>query len=677
MFQSSVHAEQKRPATSAYGRTMNRQRLLPLALVVLCTTPMLVAQAFIEPSAGSRLMPERLLGSYSGPWPAQRVPLGFSFPMPGGEIVDAVIIDAYGRILPGSSDRYNELPDLDAFATQRTPMIAACWTPIVFGSVFFDRVAADRAVVSWIDTEGGDGNPFTMQVQIDGSDGSVTILFDSRLPANVSGYYVNDERPMLVGLSDGITPPIDAATDLSSADLQTSSGGSVFEAFDHGFAPTARALDLQSTAIRFTPTPTGTYTTTVTTGIPDPDFLTAEAFGFYEVPGGGRSACDQLRFAITATPDGSGGYIVSNGGEVALPSPQSSPAPWPGYLDWGHNGFTAPMLPVTLPFPFPMPGGQVVQALDVDQNGRVTVAGTSTPDTTPTIEEFLQGPPTIAPFWRRGWTPPSTSSLGPRSGIYVDSTPSSVTISWLDSRDYYRRDSEPHAVSGISTPPWTDTFQLRLFADGSFQMLYPDTDYSAWGILGASYPDSAPSDVLVGFTGGGGVPDPGEANMRSILAGTTTTAGSTFYEYWENHDRTEGDGWSMDDRAGQWLRLQPVTTPALGAPFRVVVSDRRGSTQDAVVFLGLRTGIFAPAVDLSPLSPLLAGCRILTDVVTPGAVVSARLTPIGVPVELVQVSSDPLLLGVDAMVVSALGFTLDDLPILAPTDELVLRFGAY
>jgi hypothetical protein len=630
------------------------------AALLALTTSVCTAQSFLHPPAGSRITPTRALGFHAPSEPSRRVSLGFDFPMPGGHLVDSIRIDPRGRILPGASDRYRENVDPESFAAARTPSIAAAWCPTWASSVFFHHAAPDLAVVTWVDVVTLD-SAFTAQVQLDGSDGSITILFDSRPASTPYGILL----PAVVGVSDGVTPGVDAATDLSDTSPVTSSAGSLFESFSYQ----NQSFDLQATAIRFSPSASGGYVKTVTTGIVDPDYVTAEASWFRDGTGA-RRACDAPVFAITATPDGAGGYVVYRGGAPHLPAPATMPAPWPGRLDWGDHPFHPPMLPVALPFAFPMPGGQVVQALDVDQNGRVTAAGTAEPDPTPTIEEFLQGPPSIAPFWTRAVLFPAThgSPSQQKSGIYVESSVTDVTISWIESHSYFASMDSTSPVVDVHD---NDTFQLRLFPDGSFQMIYPDTDYGAGD---DSFVDPRP-DVLVGFTAGGGSEDPGEARMRSVLAGSAAPASSTFYEFWDNRQRREGSGWEMGEPANQGVRLIPVSTPALGRPFEVLVSDTAGSTSSAIVFMGLQSGFLAPPIDLAPLSPLLSGCRVLTDILTPGILASTRVTPAGIPVELLQVPNDPLLLGTSAITVSAIAYRPSRLPIVAPTDELLLRFG--
>jgi hypothetical protein len=132
---------------------------------------------------------------------------------------------------------------------------------------------------------------------------------------------------------------------------------------------------------------------------------------------------------------------------------------------------------VSIPFLFPYRGATRTSVF-VNSNGNLTF-GAGSADFSESLAEFLSGPPRIAPLW---------DDLDARGGlVIVERTPISLTLHYVSVPEF------------LSTSP--NYFSTTLLV-GGFLVL-------DWG-------PTARSDALVGLTGGGGAPDPGEADLSGL-----------------------------------------------------------------------------------------------------------------------------------------------------------------
>jgi hypothetical protein len=140
---------------------------------------------------------------------------------------------------------------------------------------------------------------------------------------------------------------------------------------------------------------------------------------------------------------------------------------------------------VSIPFFFPYQGATRTSVF-VNSNGNLTFGGGSA-DFSESLAEFLSGPPRIAPLW---------DDLDARGGLVIaERTPISLTLHYVSVPEF------------LTTSP--NYFSTTLFVGGFLAL--------DWG-------PTARSDALVGLTGGGGAPDPGEADLaRTLLLRTNRT----------------------------------------------------------------------------------------------------------------------------------------------------------
>jgi hypothetical protein len=133
---------------------------------------------------------------------------------------------------------------------------------------------------------------------------------------------------------------------------------------------------------------------------------------------------------------------------------------------------------VPIPFFFPYQGAAQTNVF-VNSNGNLTF-GAGSADFSESLTEFLSGPPRIAPLW---------DDLDARGGLVIaERTPIALTLHYVSVPEF------------LSTSP--NYFSTTLLV-GGFLVL-------DWG-------PTARSDALVGLTGGGGAPDPGEADLSGTL----------------------------------------------------------------------------------------------------------------------------------------------------------------
>ncbi|GAB4150831.1 MAG: hypothetical protein Fur0037_19470 [Planctomycetota bacterium] len=189
--------------------------------------------------------------------------------------------------------------------------------------------------------------------------------------------------------------------------------------------------------------------------------------------------------SLLFTPNGSGGYVVSQGSNAWF-------APVSADLALGDDQVSPAQ---TLPFSFPFPGGST-SAVGLCSNGYLWLDGTSTTaDWSPTVAELLGQAARIAPHW---------CDLNPTAGgtIHFDVDPVSgdAICTWL-------------GVLQFGSTTNTNTFQIALNASGSFELRYMDC--------------LATNHILAGFSEGNGANDPGASNLSDAWISPLSTGSRT------------------------------------------------------------------------------------------------------------------------------------------------------
>jgi hypothetical protein len=142
--------------------------------------------------------------------------------------------------------------------------------------------------------------------------------------------------------------------------------------------------------------------------------------------------------------------------------------------------------PQNLGFSFQIPGGGTTNAVEVSSNGYIWLEvglGGGNGCCNGTVSTFLSLAARIAPMWH---------DLNPSAGgtVNFNALPGKAVITW---------DQVPEFGSGGS-----NTMQVQLFSDGSFQISYQN-------VANLSHTG------LVGFTRGNGVPDPGAIDWSTAV----------------------------------------------------------------------------------------------------------------------------------------------------------------
>jgi hypothetical protein len=596
-------------------------------LAVSLLTTGLAAQSFIPVPAGSTPV---ALTAPSTLYPAidegisGALPLGFMFPSPAGGMWSSIEVTSNGRIFEAGVGSLAGAPSFVVFDADFAAFeqLAPCWDDLDnAANIFFDTTSVPgTAVVTWQDvTLFGDPSPFTFQAQL-ASTGQITYVYDDRHAAPFINSFVR-----IVGVSDGsVTVPAELNfSDVASLGLLMGTGVS-FEQFDAGLepfdiGPLAPAVEA---GLDFVPSGPGMWTILGNV----PLSVLAEA-----VPG--RAACTPAgQFDLTLIPTAPG-YVLSPGGTFD--------AGFGAGVDLGLTD-ESESTPQTLSFPFTMPGGTSVTSIIATSNGRV-IDGASTEfsDFSPTVAEFLSdATPAIAALW---------SDFDPGTGgrvvFHDDGTGTSASVTW---------DSVPEWLENNS-----NTVQVQMFPGGLIQLNYQRVE-----------PAASVNNLILGVSPGNGAADPeGESDFSTLNA---VSADDVLYEFFD----TATDTFDLTvTPVNANLTIEQVSPPLIGTNFEVDVLDANGTAVAAAYFFGFPTGLLVPSINLGVLGAELANCEMLTDIVTPGAVVSAPVGTPGTPTTIFPIPNSPALIGVSGLVVSALVIDGTVTPAIRPTDELVVTIG--
>ena len=527
--------------------------------------------AFAQPDAAIGTQIGGGNGTLIGP-----VPISFPFTFPDGNSSATLFIDTEGRMSNDPALTSSGLENPFNFLSQPT-VLAPYWNNLSedpssanAGVYLFDSPSVVR--VTWVDYRGSTSLPaFTMQVELF-PDNSFKFRYDDRVPV----YCMTGG---IVGVTAGNNPSPSGITedDLSALSQSQPNDQNVWELFfDFDDFP-SEGMDLVDGDLCFTPDPMGGYTLTTTI---TPPVLAAT------LPTGAQCGPDPnlVTDSITFTPDGLGGYSISDSGTPDLNYATNGTAT--GILD--DDKFTAPLM-----FPFTMPGGTVVNSVDITGNGRILEGGTSVAgDFTESVSEFLNDASAmICPLWD-DFRPENTTGVG----IVFNSTPTVLTITF------------------DGCPEWsaqgTNTFQCQLFADNSITFHYLSIDNV-----------NGQTDGIIGLSAGNGAADPGEIDLSTLPLG----GGATLYEQF-------GGLFAFPDPDLVDLgTFDPATLSAIGAPLRGTTFDLAIAGQPTRVSDAFILGNLLPMpIDLNLIG---LDCQLITDgifgtlILAPDTALSVSIPP--------------------------------------------------
>lgn len=272
------------------------------------------------------------------------------------------------------------------------------------------------------------------------------------------------------------------------------------------------------------------------------------------------------------TPDGEGGYDTSpNSGVVDMEFRNGVP------LDFADDSVRL----LSIGFPFSMPGGVILNEIDIDSNGRAFEPSAENSDFSQTVAELrFDATSMLCPFW---------VDLNPDAGgqIWQSVGPNGeFVVTW---------DEVPRF--GGTEP---NSFQMVLCADGSVSFNF----FEVTSLTG-----------IVGLSAGNGVADPGAIDLS--LAPTSSGGAPIVYESF-------GLSTSENDlgRPQSLPELTNLSRPVLGQDFDLQISGLDATPMDFYI-VGDRQDFDA--------RPLGIACTLECDgalgafVVTPGSVVSLEI----------------------------------------------------
>ncbi|MEO0481426.1 MAG: hypothetical protein AAF196_18300 [Planctomycetota bacterium] len=230
------------------------------------------------------------------------------------------------------------------------------------------------------------------------------------------------------------------------------------------------------------------------------------------------------------TPDGAGGYQMTPNAGVAFPQFTTG-----NPLLFGDDSTQV----VPTGFPFTMPGGNVVNLIKIDSNGRVFEAGLVGSDPTESVAELLGDISSIiAPMW-------------------VDLDPSAGGQIWRST-----------GLGGEFVLTWDDVPEFGSDRGNTFQLiLAPD------GSITFNYLDIAIDDGIVGVSEGRGVSNPGSVDLS---AGPLTTTGSAVLYQSFQGDNDFNDPYPLPN-------LLSLNTPRTNLSYRIAIGNNAGSVAEVYV----------------------------------------------------------------------------------------------
>ena len=526
-----------------------RAATTPIALCLLAATA--AAQAF--PCFESNLGTNLGLGDDQV---AGNLPLGFSFPRPGGGSVTSIDVSSNGFIWLASNSNPRCCNGEANKLVIQPPSICALWVDLdpsaagPSGGVFFNTFAAvgstpARAVITWKDVpEFGNNNTSTFQLQINAA-GAMFLRYEP----GISIF----SHTALVGCSEGNTNPGGFATwnfvDVTNNNppIDTGTNPTFFEELPPW------AIDVADTTIEITPNGQGGYS------IATPSHCQPAAWSKY---GGGcprepvfyelfpqPTSIDLSNSAILVSPNGTGGWVALPGTGFYTPTSAA--------ISTGDDVVTGPF---ALPWTWTWSGGST-NSIDISSNGFIWLNSGNGNSRCCSGNPFalLADPASICGHWM---------DLAPHVGgtIHFDTDPltSDVHITWLGVPEY---------GTGTST---SNTFQISLFANGSFRLSYQNVVSQA-------------HDSLTGFSPGAVQTDPGSIDLTVAIPFDTGPGGTP-------------------------LTLDPInnTRPQIGTTFVLELGNVPAGS--VLGFLVLGFAQVQPGFDLTPFG--MPGCSLFASLDT-------------------------------------------------------------
>lgn len=540
---------------------------LHLLLACLAAAPLALAQTFpcYESTLGNNL-------SLGDDQVAQGLPLGFTFPGPSGANVTTIDVSSNGFVWLASNANPRCCNGEAAKLVSQAPSLCPLWVDLnpaaapAGGGVFFNTFPASgstpaRAVVTWRDVPEWNSSslPLTFQLQIDAT-GAMFFSYDANI--SLQGHNA------LVGVSEGNLHPSGTANwnfvDVSSSNppINTGTNPTFFEELQPW------SFDLQGRTFLVTPNGQGGYTVAdpancapatwsrFGAGCPRPPVF----YELFQIPNG----IDLGNTAMLVSPNGLGGWTVVP--TTGFYTPASAPIPT------GDDVVTGPF---ALPWTWVWSSGST-NSFDVSSNGFVWLNSGNGNSRCCSGSPFqlLADPASICGHWM---------DLAPHvaGSIHVDTDPltTDVHVTWLNVPEY---------GTGTST---SNTFQISLFANGSFRLSYQN-------VVSISH------DALTGFSPGGQLDDPGSIDFTTAIPFDTGPGGSSL---------------GLDAQAG--------ARPQLGTTFPLELSGVSPGSALGLLMLGLVQ--FLPGFDLTVIG--MPGCTQYVSLDGSLAFPLAPVPQVGVP----------------------------------------------
>ena len=455
-----------------------------LHALLLCSilTPVAISQVAAAPCFESNLGTQIGFGD-DIVFPASN--LGFTFNYAGVGHT-AIEVSSNGFVWLGANANFNSrcCAGTGAQFVMDPPSIAILWTDINADSgsngVWFNALPG-RAVITWdnVVEYGTSGPRFTLQMQLTVL-GEVTFWYGPT--TSVTATY----HTIVAGITPGNNVANPGSMDLSAAfPYVGATQPTVYEefvggAFDliglpwelipsgtNGWLALSRAAGCPIVPGSFTPYGAGCP---LPVGNPNPEF--------YEFFANGPSF-DLTNIAIEMIPSGNG-YLVMAG----------SMANWFSGFTNGTGISDDQTIPVNLPFSFPHPGG-TTSAVGLCSNGFVHLSNDLNSPYFSNVADFQAGPPRIFGCWT-DWYRPGAGE------VYSDQVNATTwAFTWSGVAEF------ANSFAG-------GTWQMQLEANGRVTVLYQSMNITA-------------HPILVGYSRGNNVPDPGNTDLSVSMPFVTAT----------------------------------------------------------------------------------------------------------------------------------------------------------
>ena len=520
--------------------------------------------------------------------------LGFNFTFPGnvqpaGSAPNVIYIDFEGRISNDpilQSDRFESNFDFlngrsNSNSNIGSPLICAWWNDIVqdfvadpnAGVYFFTD--ANVARITWLSFR-DPVNTYTAQIELR-ANGDILLRYADVDPFLMGG---------IVGISDASNSSF-IQDDLSQGVENNPGDGIIWQSFNSFSDPTQR-IDWDTGDLVFTSTGPGMFT--LSSNVTQRTLAVSSTTG---------PVCDGVD-TLTFTPTVSGSYNQTFGSGT----PEMS-------FGTNLNLVTDGQVNVPLMFPFTMPGGTVVNSIEVRADGNIIEGGAMVTFTQfrETVSDFENlATAQIAPCWDASLAPENATNGG---GVFVNSTATVCTISWVNVPEFANQGS--------------NTFQCQLFADGTIVFHYLNID-----ILNGQ------TDAIIGVSPGSGAASGPEVDLSA-----GGHSGSLIYEQFAGLN-----AFPVDDLIDMGFFTKDQLTVTASAVIDEMVGLSVGTGNDPRLLDLFLFGFPAPApMDLTPIG---IPCDYLIGLVFVSAAV-----PAGVQVGF-TLPNDPGLVGLNFFVQAAL-----------------------